>query len=150
MDEDDSGHCNNGCGANSKWTQMAAALKQVVMANDSQINWGLKFFSDDDGTRATRRARPVGHDRHRQQRPISTAIDATTPGGNTPTRDAVTTGAAYLAGVKDNNNKYILLATDGLPNCPTGCAAMSRPNNTCTQTDNPSEDQARPRRSPTR
>ena len=58
------------------------------------------------------------------------------------TRDAVTTGAAYLAGVKDNNPKYILLATDGLPNCPTGCAAMSRPNSACTQTDNPSEDQA--------
>ncbi len=120
---------------------MVAALKQIVMANDAQINWGLKFFSDDagpcDATGAPKVAIGPGN-----YGPISTAIDAIgTPSGNTPTRDAVTTGAMYLSGVKDSNNKFILLATDGLPNCPVGCSTMSRPSNMCTTTDNPGEDQ---------
>ncbi|HVV16838.1 MAG TPA: vWA domain-containing protein [Polyangia bacterium] len=138
MSEDDSGH-NNGA-ANSKWTQIAAALKQVVMANDTQINWGLKFFSSNGACDAT--GAPAVAVASGNYGAISTAIDGATPGGNTPTRDAVTTGAMYLAGVADSNNKYILLATDGLPNCPTGCANMSKPSTMCGMTDNPSEDQA--------
>ncbi len=137
MNEDDSGRMNGA--ANSKWTQMAAALKQVVMANDQQINWGLKFFADAMPCDAM--GPPVVNIGPGNYGPISTAIDGTTPGGNTPTRDALATGAAYLAGVKDSNNKYILLATDGLPNCPVGCAGMSHPMGMCTLTDNPSEDQ---------
>jgi hypothetical protein len=140
MNEDDSGRGSGG--PNSKWTQMAAALKQVVMANDQQINWGLKFFSDSDAQPCDATGAPVVTIGTGNYGPISTAIDGTMPGGNTPTRDAVTTGATYLSGVKDSNNKYILLATDGLPNCPTGCASMSKPSNSCTQTDNSGEDQA--------
>ncbi|HSS38765.1 MAG TPA: vWA domain-containing protein, partial [Polyangia bacterium] len=138
MDEDDNGR--NSGSANSKWTQMKAALKQVVMANDTQINWGLKFFSDDNHCGAA--AAPVVTIGTGNYGAISTAIDGTGPNGYTPTRDAVTTGAAYLSGVKDSNNKFILLATDGLPNCPAGCAAMSNPSNMCQTTDNPGEDQA--------
>ena len=52
---------------------------------------------------------------------MSSAIGNTKPGGNTPTRDAVSTGAAYLKGVADTNPKY--LPPDGrLRNCPAGCS----------------------------
>jgi hypothetical protein len=144
MAEDDSGSScgNRGCGANSKWSQMSAALTSVVTSTASQINWGLKFFSDDGVCGGS--ADPVvtigggaGNGNA-----IANAITMTSPAGNTPTRDAVTTGAAYLAGVQDNNPKYILLATDGLPNCPAGCAGMRNVSGNCTMTDNPSEDQA--------
>ena len=74
--------------------------------------------------------------------PITTSIMGTQPGGNTPTRDAISTGAAYLATLTDTNPKFLLLATDGLPNCPTGCASMSNPSTSCTNTDNPNEDMA--------
>lgn len=140
MAEDDNGR-NNGT-TNSKWAQVSKALKTVVMSNDTLVNWGLKFFSDDDQHPCDATGAPVVPIGTGNYGPISTAIDGTGPGGNTPTRDAVTTGAMYLAGVKDSNNKYILLATDGLPNCPTGCATMSNPNDMCSRTDNSGEDQA--------
>jgi hypothetical protein len=51
----------------------------------------------------------------------ATAIDATLtmtfPGGPTPTATAVQKGTAYLTALNDPHPKYILLATDGLPNC---------------------------------
>src|SRR5882672_929249 len=42
------------------------------------------------------------------------------PGGRTPTAAAVMSGATYLNGLADPNPKYILLATDGEPNCAGG------------------------------
>jgi hypothetical protein len=46
-------------------------------------------------------------------------IAQVTPGGSTPTRLAVITGVAYLQTLIDTNGKYILLVTDGEPNCLT-------------------------------
>ena len=139
-DDSDSGCGNSGCGTSSKWSQMSAALTQVVTNTDTQINWGLKFFSTNNACDASGApVVPVGGGNGNM---ISTVISMTSAGGNTPTRDAVTTGATYLMGLTDTNPKYILLATDGLPNCPVGCSSMSKPSNSCTQTDNPSEDMA--------
>jgi hypothetical protein len=54
---------------------------------------------------------------------IATSIMGTNPGGSTPTHLGVMAGAAYLQTVADPNPKFILLATDGLPNCAPGMAA---------------------------
>jgi hypothetical protein len=51
---------------------------------------------------------------------INTLIGTTNPGGNTPTAQAITAATAYLKTVTDSNTKYILLATDGEPNCAPG------------------------------
>jgi len=133
------GSCNSNCAAKSKWSQVTAALNQAVGATDTTVNWGLKFFSDNGACGANKApVVPVGAS---NARAIASAIKATSPGGNTPTRDAVTTGAAYLMGVADANPKYLLLATDGLPNCPAGCS-LTNPSSACTMTDNPAEDRA--------
>jgi hypothetical protein len=51
----------------------------------------------------------------------------TTPEGNgTPTADAINAAVTYLKTVNDNNPKYILLATDGEPSCPSGDAAKTQ------------------------
>src|SRR5262249_52011866 len=76
-------------------------------------------------------------------RAIAGAISGTGPNGNTPTRDAITTGAAYLMSVADSNPKYLLLATDGLPNCPAGCS-LTNPSSACTMTAPPAEGRAAP------
>jgi len=138
--DDNDSSCNNGCGTNSKWSQMSAALTQVVTNTDSQINWGLKFFSDNNACDAS--GAPVVGVGSNNGTMIANVIAMTSANGNTPTRDAMTTGASYLAGVGDTNPKYILLATDGLPNCPVGCSSMSKPSMSCTMTDNPNEDSA--------
>jgi len=41
--------CNGACPApGSKWTQMTAAIKQAVMASETTVKWGLKFFGNDN------------------------------------------------------------------------------------------------------
>lgn len=138
--DDNDQSCQGGCGATSKWSQLTSALNTVLSQTDMGVNWGIKFFSDDGACAASAApAVPVGP-MHAAM--VNAAVGRTSPGGNTPTRDAVTNGAQYLAGVNDQNPKFLLLATDGLPNCPSGCAGMTRPAATCTMTDNPAEDQA--------
>jgi hypothetical protein len=139
MKNDDSdSSCSGGCGVNSKWSQVTAALTQVVTNTQASINWGLKLFSDNGACDAS--SAPVVAVAAGNGTAISTAIAAATPGGNTPTRDAITNGTAYLSALTDKNDRYLLLATDGLPNCPVGCSGMAKPSTSCTMTDNPSED----------
>jgi hypothetical protein len=139
MDDSADGTCTSNCGTKSKWSQVTAALKQVVSMTDMNVNWGLKFFSDNGHCGAN--GAPAVAIGAGKAAAISTAIGNAKPGGNTPTRDAVSTGAAYLMGVSDMNPKYLLLATDGLPNCPAGCS-LTNPSSACTMTDNPAEDKA--------
>jgi hypothetical protein len=139
MNDSADGTCTSSCGTKSKWSQVTAALNQVVGMTDTSVNWGLKFFSDNGHCGAN--GAPAVSVGAGKAAAIMTAISGTKPGGNTPTRDAVATGAAYLKGLTDTNPKYLLLATDGLPNCPAGCS-LTNPSNACTMTDNPAEDKA--------
>lgn len=52
---------------------------------------------------------------------IATSINGKSPGGNTPTRAGIERGRTYLQGLGTPNPKYLLLATDGQPNCSTSC-----------------------------
>jgi hypothetical protein len=132
--------CAGGCAANSKWALMIQAVTQVVESTDASVNWGLKFFSDNNACDASHP--PVVAVGPMNGTAIATALQQTQPGGTTPTRDAILTATQYLASLSDRNAKFLVLATDGLPNCPAGCATISQPSSMCTQTDNPSEDLA--------
>jgi hypothetical protein len=114
----------NGCGAASKWAQLTPALNQVVMETETTVNWGLKLFADASGSCGVSPnmvAVPVGTGTAAM---INTVITGRTdPMGNvlngsaTPTRRAMDAAVAYFATVMEPNPKYILLATDGRPNC---------------------------------
>jgi hypothetical protein len=101
----------------TKWASMTMALNTVVMNTQGSINWGLKYFANNDtcGTAGPAELPPAPNN----AAAIATSIGKTSPGGNTPTRFAVQASAAYLGGLIDPNAKYILLATDGEPNCCT-------------------------------
>lgn len=125
MNDDAAGMvCVGGCGANSKWTQMTNAIISVVSDTEAKIRWGLKFFAS--GAQACNVGSsaevPVGA---MNAAAIRAAIGGTTAGSATPTRAAETQAAAYLATVSDPNPKYILLATDGLPNCAHGGSPLT-------------------------
>ncbi|HEY7376239.1 MAG TPA: hypothetical protein VIF57_29020, partial [Polyangia bacterium] len=45
--------CMRNCGANSRWSQVTAALNQVVTTTDTMVNWGLKFFGSSNGCNVT-------------------------------------------------------------------------------------------------
>jgi hypothetical protein len=131
--EPDGTTCQGGCGAKSKWAQVTTALDQVV-GTAASVNWGLKLFATsssgcdvDDGVEV-----PVG--------PLNAAVIRSTIanaklGSHTPTRLAESSGAAYLATLTDTRPKYLLLATDGLPNCDPA-------NSSTTADDSPGAEQA--------
>jgi hypothetical protein len=142
MDDDQNdAACNNGgCGATSKWALITAAINQVVSTTDTTVNWGLKFFADADAQCGVSANVAVGVASGTGPA-VATAITGSTKanggvnnGSYTPTRAAVTAASAYLGTLTDTNPKYILLATDGLPNCPMGCNG-----NNCTTTPNAAE-----------
>lgn len=125
MKQDSTGmECGNaGCGANSKWTQMTTAINQVVGQTEGKIRWGLKYFATMSSCGVNAMAEvPVGP---MNAAAIAASIARTTPGSSTPTRAAETQAAAYLSTVMDPNPKYILLATDGQPNCASGGGDMT-------------------------
>ncbi len=120
MNDAADGSCTGNCGANSKWSQTIAALMQVMTATDTDVNWGLKFFtSPNAGTCGVNDGADVAIAANNAAR-INTTLGNTTPGSSTPTRVAIEKGAAYLMTVNDQNPKFLLLATDGLPNCIPG------------------------------
>jgi hypothetical protein len=129
-DQNDAVCGNGGCGAMSKWALITAALNQVVSATDTTVNWGLKFFADANGECGV--AAGVGPNgvgvAPKSGAAVATAITGSTKanggvnnGSHTPTRAAEAAASAYLSTLTDPNPKYIVLATDGLPNCPDGC-----------------------------
>jgi hypothetical protein len=141
MNDDENGlSCNGGCSANSKWSQMKTAVTNVLQSTQGSVNWGVKYFPDNSACDAS--MPPAVGIAPSNGAAVADSIARTLPGGTTPTRDAITFGTSYLQGLTDTNPKFLLLATDGLPNCPAGCAAMTTANAACTQTDNPTEDLA--------
>jgi hypothetical protein len=112
------GSCGNPTPCGSKWTEMTTAVEQVVTQTETTIDWGLKLFADMGACGVAAGATvPVGTSNGVA---ISTALMASGPRGHTPTRLAVQAGAAYLKSLTTPNPKYILLATDGIPNCIPG------------------------------
>jgi hypothetical protein len=143
MDDDQNDKtCNGGCGANSKWALVTAAINQVVSTTDTTVNWGLKFFADANAQCGVNAGVAVGVGTASGPA-VATAITGSTTatggvvnGSYTPTRAAVDAASAYLSTLTDPNSKYILLATDGLPNCPQGCGGGGM---SCTTTPNAAE-----------
>ena len=117
-----------------RWTTMMTAMHTVLATSPTSIHWGLKFFSTPGltsgsgstsvGCVVTSDAEvPVGTN---NADAITTSIASTSPNYNTPTRAAIEVAVAYLKTIQDGRAKYILLATDGQPNCPaTGDVATA-------------------------
>jgi hypothetical protein len=105
-------------GMGSRWTNITGALNETLMATDSSVLWGFKVFPDPGGcTVADGVNVPIAA---MNSMPITTAIQGIAPSGNTPTALAMTKTVEYLKSLGTNTPKYIVLATDGEPNCRGG------------------------------
>jgi hypothetical protein len=111
-----------------KWPAVVAALDQTIMQTQGGVLWGLKVFPNDamcgvlDG--ATVDAALNNHGA------VMGAIGANPPrmnGGSTPTQDGVRKATKYLQTRMTPNPKYLLVATDGLPNCMGGRSNANDP-----------------------
>ena len=98
-----------------RWTTMVSGLDVVLSGASGEVNWGLQLFNSDGacGVAAAPEV-PIGPG---SAAAIQAIIAAVTPNGSTPTRTAVNAAVTYLQTLTDTNGKYILLATDGEPNC---------------------------------
>ncbi len=105
-------------GTGNLWAQTTGAIRSIVMLTQSQIRWGIGFFPGTTDCEAEPIAVPVAADNYT---PIDAAIARKGPGGATPTTDGINRAIAYLDTVADPGKKYIMLATDGAPNCAAMC-----------------------------
>jgi hypothetical protein len=123
-------------GAPSSWDTVTSALVTVTAEMDPQINFGLMVFPYG----AVECAPPLGTPEvaitgEDNASLIATTLGALGPdGGGTPTTAAMNAAATYLAGLDDESTKYILLATDGGPNCSADMS-LQCPECTTTQLD---------------
>jgi hypothetical protein len=114
--------CMQGAMCETKWADTVAGIEMVTAMTDTTIRWGLKYFANDRGCGVMDGAAvPIGPN---NAMPIATSLNMTMPGGSTPTRLAINSAVTYLQGVADPNPKFILLATDGEPNCAPGARAQ--------------------------
>jgi hypothetical protein len=104
-----------------KWPQMVMGLNTVVGSSQDKINWGLSYFpSSGGGSSCTTAAMPAVPIAANNAGAIMTSLGANQPNGRTPTREAINKAVTHLQGLTDPNPKFILLATDGAPNCMPG------------------------------
>jgi hypothetical protein len=107
----------------TKWSTMTTSLDQVLGASPAGVQWGLKFFTSPQGKTCTVNAGvevPVGAGTAAQ---IQAQITSNPPANSTPTTAAINAAVAYFLTVNDGLAHYILLATDGQPNCESGTSS---------------------------
>jgi hypothetical protein len=104
----------------TKWVDVTSALDETIMKTDQAIQWGMKVFPTNqvqcgvaDGVEVP--GAPMNYASVRAQ------IANTTPAGDgTPTTLAIQKAVAYLAAHPTANARYLVVATDGEPNCRAG------------------------------
>ncbi|WP_437594286.1 vWA domain-containing protein [Sorangium sp. So ce1000] len=122
--------------ASDRWTMMKGALGTALDAIQDRMSIGLQLFPSDSHC-----GMDPGDDLSVAVAPGETSVpaikshlEATDPGGATPTADALARALGYFtagAGSALAGDKYVLLATDGGPNCNQD-AAMTCEAATCT------------------
>jgi hypothetical protein len=119
-----------------RWETMLSSLETVLSNSPPDVYWGLKFFTSPATTTTTGGRPPTtsacyvapGVEVPVKSDNASAIQDRIIQAGtasSTPTRTAIETAVTYLDSVADGNPKYILLATDGEPNCTPGSTSTS-------------------------
>jgi hypothetical protein len=107
----------------TKWNDMTMALQQVLSDTGAQVKWGLELFPNSDDTSCTvGSALDVTPGANTSSDILHRIAAAGPTGAGTPTRLAIGEAAQFMGGLNDHLGHYILLATDGEPNCMDGAA----------------------------
>jgi hypothetical protein len=120
--------CSGGAAATctGRWSTITTALNQVLAATPASVQWGLKFFPSPGGGSCT--VKPgadvsVGPNTAAQIQPAITGTGPGSTGTQTPTTAAIQEAVVYFNTANDGLTHYMLLATDGLPNCDPGTSS---------------------------
>jgi hypothetical protein len=110
----------------TRWSDLTGSLANVLVQSKG-IHWGLKLFPRASSLRTCEAGGVEVSPYPDNVNEILNRIQVSGQYPGTPTRKAVTTAAALLASRHGAARRYLLLATDGLPNCAEGVTA-STPN----------------------
>jgi hypothetical protein len=98
---------------------MKNALNAITMAKQTQIKFGVMEFPSDENCAAD--AVPEVGIALNAHAAFSSYLAARSPGGNTPAHIGLTSALAYYNTIPVNPaGRYVVFATDGLPNCLGG------------------------------
>jgi hypothetical protein len=112
-------NCTPAATCPSKWNQATAAVNMAVANSQTMIRWGLKLFTSNGNGCTVTPGVQVGIALDSAPA-IATALAGAGPGGSTPTTTAMTLAGDYLASLTTPNPRFIVLVTDGQPNCAGG------------------------------
>ena len=108
----------------TKWNLMEDALKSITMMKDQSIKFGLMDFSSDGNCGAS--ATPNVGIALGTSGMFTSYYATRTPTGNTPSHLALAAALQYYQSIPVNAaGRYVLFATDGLPNCKGGDPNMT-------------------------
>jgi hypothetical protein len=99
----------------SRWDELLAAVDSALTAFEAQIHFGLLMYPTGSEC-GTSGPQVLFADMNRAA--INAQLSATTPAGGTPTAAALNNAAASIASFgSPDTTKFLVLATDGGPNC---------------------------------
>jgi hypothetical protein len=102
----------------SKWTSMKTSLTGVVTTHQQQIKFGLLEFPSDDNPGCSAVATPKVNIGLGSGPGFTSYFNGRSPGGNTPAYVGLASALTYYNSIPVNTHgRYVLFATDGLPNC---------------------------------
>jgi Mg-chelatase subunit ChlD len=107
-------------GTSTRYKDVVQALNQVLPQTNETVNWGLELFPGEPGG-CTAGSVDVAI-KPMNASAVTRAMDPSvvTPGGLTPVTASLANAVKALVTLDDGNPKYIVLGTDGEPNCNTG------------------------------
>ncbi len=99
----------------SKWEELYDAIETVLTDFESTISFGLLMYPSDKFCKVSGPQVPVGLN---MLHTIVYNLDKSTPAGGTPTAAALNNAARSLKDIgQKGTQKFLVLATDGGPNC---------------------------------
>ena len=112
--------CTGVAGCTARWPALTSAVDVTLTNTADSIHWGLKLFSSPGGDACAVNSGVEVPVSAASAPTIQTQIASVSPNNSTPTAQAIAAATAYLKTVTEQHTKYILLATDGEPNCRPG------------------------------
>lgn len=105
----------------SKWEGAVASLSAVVTSLSGDVDFGLMLYPDGDASSRVCRAGAVEVNvSANNAQAIVAELEATTPGGGTPTAKTLGKALEQLSALPAaGGSRVVVLATDGGPNCNT-------------------------------
>ena len=119
--------CSNTTNCTTRWNSVKPAVT-TTLSTSTYVNWGLKFFpspntSTSCGETTTMEVKVDAS----SASDIESQVNNATLSLSTPTAAAINAATAYLKTLTDTNKKFILVATDGEPNCGGTPANINTP-----------------------